>query len=199
MNKLTLNQKQLELFTQPQTYIMLAHFAVPRTPSEAAKHMVLPANTVHYHVNKLLNVGLLECVGETGRSKTYKTIATQFRVAEADLPAFDQNLPKHMSATLKKLERGFTQALDLHCLKGSSLPKDPDNAGFYMLDLYDDFSVSPFEPSLNLLEVSLSQRQYERFSQKLGALLNEVKDSVEEGEMCTFALISFPGRAVSRS
>ena len=58
----TLNEQQLELLCNANTYLLLETFKEPLNPSAAAKKLGLPANRVHYHVKRLAAAGLLRTV-----------------------------------------------------------------------------------------------------------------------------------------
>lgn len=196
MERLTLNQAQLEQLSNIMTFVFLGAFQDAKTPSEAAKMLNLPANTVHYHVNRLADVGLLKVVNEQGRSKTYQTVAMHFRIAKDEHTRFCQKLTQDISGQLKKLERRFIEATEKAHLNPPNYIEDPHDSNYVLLDLENNFKAPRYESVFHLLEVTLSQEQYLTINQKLADLLNEVKDSPEKGEICTFALISFPGRGM---
>lgn len=195
MDRLTLNSAQLEQLSNTMTFVFLGAFQDAKTPSEAAKILNLPANTVHYHVNRLADVSLLKVVNEQGRSKTYQTVALDFRIAKNEHTQFCQKLTQNISRQLKKLERRFIEAAEKANVSDLNCKEDPDDTDYVLLDLADAFQPKTYEPIFILLEITLSQKQYLSFNQKIAELMNEIKDNAEQGETCTFALISFPGQA----
>ncbi|MCA9837919.1 MAG: helix-turn-helix transcriptional regulator [Trueperaceae bacterium] len=196
MERLTLNQNQLEQLTNLTSFVFLSHFRQAQTASEVAKALRLPANTVHYHVNRLAEVGLLEVASEQGRSKTYQAVATQFRMTKEQQASYCHQMSQSISTQLRKLERRFAEAAETSYLNDSSCREDPEDSNYVLLTLESSFQAQKYEPVLNLLEVTMSQERYLTFTQKFADLMNELKDRVEPGETCTFALIAFPGRGM---
>jgi DNA-binding transcriptional ArsR family regulator len=71
MNKpFTLNAKQLELLRDFTNFPVLQIFSKPSNPSDVAKSLKMPANSMHYRVNKLYEAGLLKLVEQKGRRHT---------------------------------------------------------------------------------------------------------------------------------
>lgn len=63
-----------DLLASPKARLLLAVYEEPATPSEIARKLQMPANTVHYWTRRLLAGGLLEQTGQEGRSKTYRSL-----------------------------------------------------------------------------------------------------------------------------
>ena len=61
-----------ELLGTLKARLVLAAYAEAATPSEVARKLEMPANTVHYWTRRLLEAGLLEQVGQAGRVRTYR-------------------------------------------------------------------------------------------------------------------------------
>jgi predicted HTH transcriptional regulator len=94
MKHFTLNEQQLELLSTIPLYQMLEHFAEPSTPSQVAKRLNRPANTVHYHVKRLVAAKLLRCAERNGRQCKYQRVSSKFRFHKSLLPAFEHQFPK---------------------------------------------------------------------------------------------------------
>ena len=61
-----------ELLGTLKARLVLAVYAEAATPSEVARKLEMPANTVHYWTRRLLEADLLEQVGQEGRVRTYQ-------------------------------------------------------------------------------------------------------------------------------
>jgi|GEM_PF-6604780 len=82
--------------------LVLAVYDEPRTPSEAAHLLQLPANTVHYWTRKLEGGKLLEVVAQNGRSKTYRALVdASFAEPQSCLP-FVRGLLSSLSSVVMK-------------------------------------------------------------------------------------------------
>jgi len=80
--------------------LVLAVYDEPRTPSEAAHLLQLPANTVHYWTRKL------EVVTQNGRSKTYRALVDpSFTGTQSCLPLVRGLLSSLSSVVMKAAEQ----------------------------------------------------------------------------------------------
>ena len=60
----TLNEAQLELLFDFQNYILLQTFTESKNPSEVARELGVPANTMYYHVGQLEQAKLLRVTAQ---------------------------------------------------------------------------------------------------------------------------------------
>lgn len=67
------NMQSESLLSNLKARIILLAYSSPGSPSDVAKRLDLPANSVHYWTNRLLEGDLLELVDERGRIRTYRS------------------------------------------------------------------------------------------------------------------------------
>ena len=64
-----------ELLATLKARLVLAAYGEPANPSEVARLLEMPANTVHYWTKRLSEENLLEIVSQEGRVTTYRSLA----------------------------------------------------------------------------------------------------------------------------
>jgi DNA-binding transcriptional ArsR family regulator len=186
----TLNAKQLELLRDFTNFPVLQILTKPSNASDVAKNLKMPANSMHYRVNKLYEVGLLRLVEQKGRRRFYQSVATQFRVRRDVL----ENVSHSHNFTgdaLTKLAKGYETALedyiDRHMTDGK-----PEYIHFG-IDDSGERVVAAYEPCLGLFETRLSQEQYHKLTKMLLDMATEVtrEPSKPKGKPCTVAIVAF--------
>ncbi len=193
MKRLTVNEKQLELISDLKLYSLLARFDEPQTASEVARRLRLPANTVHYHVKRLVAAKLLQCVERKGRQCKYQRVSDKFRFHESLLASYERDAPEHASQLLKKIHKHFIAQLER--TQPDDFPRDKTDPAYLLLE-FKDFEELEAQQTMSLtLEVSLGKKQHAKFVEALEKLFAEIKNSVSEGEDYTFCLLTCPGRA----
>lgn len=186
-NLLTLNAAQLELLRDFTNFPILQIFTEPHNPSQVAKGLKMPANTLHYRVKKLYEAGLLKLVEQKGRRRSYRSVATKFRVRRDIF----QSLNPHLSFTkdaLGKVARGYETALETYTNKHSD---DQDDYIHFGIDDQGEHVMSAYEPCLGLFETSLSQEQYLKLTKALLDIASETTKQSAKGKHCTIAIVAF--------
>lgn len=193
MKRLTVNEEQLRLLSDVSVYGMLERFDEPRTPTEAAKRLRLPANTVHYHVKRFVAAGLLRVTENNGRQHKYQRVADKFRFHESLLPTYEKEFPESLAQHLKKINKHFVKQTEK--MQPSDFVRDPKDSAFILLE-FKDFDDMDVDKTVALtLEVSLTKKQHAKFVEALEKLFVEIKASVSEGGDYTFCFLTCPGRA----
>jgi DNA-binding Lrp family transcriptional regulator len=194
MKRFTVNEKQLALISDIKLYSILERFHEPRTPSEVAKRLKLPANTIHYHVKKLVAAKLLVCVAKHGRQCKYERVSDTFRFHESLLPMFEFKSTNSVAQHLQKIQKHFLS----HAEKTTDedYKRDKNDPAYLLLDFKDFEDMTEAQNTLAMtLEVSLSRAQHDKFVKALQRLFADIKQGVSKGEMYTFCLLTSPGRA----
>jgi DNA-binding transcriptional regulator GbsR (MarR family) len=194
MKRFTVNEAQLKLISDVKLYSILARFDEPYTPSEVAKRLNIPANTVHYHVKKLVAAKLLNCVTKHGRQCKYQRVSDKFRFHESLLPRYEYENSGSTAQHLKKIQKHFLSQAEK--TQEDDFKRDKNDHAYLLLDFKDFEEMDGFHETLALtLEVSLSKTQHTKFVKALEVLFAEIKGGVSKGEMYTFCLLTCPGRA----
>jgi DNA-binding transcriptional regulator GbsR (MarR family) len=185
---MTLNAAQLELLRDFTNFPVLQIFTEPSNPSDVAKSLKMPANTLHYRVKKLCEAGLLKVVAQQGRRRSYQSVATNFRVRRDLMQTLDATRGFTTDA-LTKVAKGYDTALEQHIEKHA---KDSDETGYIHFGIDDSERVmAAYEPCLGLFETSLSQEQYLKLTKTLLAIASETTKQGAKGKHCTVAIVAF--------
>ena len=78
----------------------LGQFFAPKSPSDAARKLGIPANLAHHHAQRHLGLGLLQETGREGGKVLYQLTAKLFKVPRTLLPPGD---PDNKTARLLDL------------------------------------------------------------------------------------------------
>lgn len=193
--RLRVNEIQLKLLTDVQNFTILALFLEPRNPSDAARVLNMPANTLHYRINRLAEAGLLQVVSQKGRRRTYQTATTKFRVHRSLLPMMDENLPAQLNIFLGKLQRRFIAEVERKFSNHANFIRNEEADGYVNFDLTGQPIVTPYLPVARFSEIRLNKERYTWVMQVLIELLEAVeKEPDSEGEVCTLTIIAYRGR-----
>jgi DNA-binding transcriptional regulator GbsR (MarR family) len=185
---LTLNAGQLELLRDFTNFPVLQIFAEPHNPSQVAKGLKMPANSMHYRVKKLYEAGLLKVVEQKGRRRSYQSVATNFRVRR-DLMQSLNDSHGFTKDALTKVTTGYETALEEHIEKHA---KDSDDTGYIYFGIDDSERImTSYEPCLGLFETSLSQEQYLKLTKALLDIASETTKQRARGKHCTVAIVAF--------
>jgi DNA-binding transcriptional regulator GbsR (MarR family) len=185
---MTLNAAQLELLRDFTNFPVLQIFMEPHNPSQVAKGLKMPANSMHYRVKKLYEAGLLKVVEQKGRRRSYQSVAANFRVRR-DLMQRLNDSHGFTNDALTKLAKGYDTALEEHIEKHT---KDSDDTGYIHFGIDDSERVmASYEPCLGLFETSLSQEQYFKLTKALLDIASETTKQSAKGKHCTVAIIAF--------
>jgi DNA-binding transcriptional ArsR family regulator len=174
---------------------VLHHFLEPISPSEVAKKVGMPANLVHHHVKRALELGILFEVKKEGRKVFYQLAARNF-THKRDLLGLEQTI----GTALQRISEAFLESY-LRCESEASNASDPD----YHVYGFGDVGYPPKTPPVKSVELPPEQpahyqvrtlclgvEQYKTLIQTLARLLEETK-SEKNAKPCTIALLGFAG------
>lgn len=165
------DQARTEQLGTLKSRLVLTAYEEPATPSEVARALRMPANTVHYWTRKLEEGGLLEEVDRDGRSRRFRTTPA---AAAAASSGSGVDFARKIMATLGQLVTDEVEARELRGEDDSQLP------GVEMLEV-DDLASD----SVGAL--------FERFQGKIAAA-----QAGADEEAYTIALVVTPGRVSER-
>ena len=195
----TVDEQGLELLHNAETYALLETFEEPLNPSAAAKKLGVPANRLHYHVKRLSEAGLLRVVSERGRSRVYQRVSTKFRFRKEALGVVAEAVTAGAGDLLEGLQKGFTRALETF-FGAAQREADEDTDEYGLLDLGEGVPHA-YQPMLGMAEVRLSREGYASVVRVMREALTtaekEADEGAGEGDVCTVAVVVYPGRAVS--
>jgi DNA-binding transcriptional ArsR family regulator len=170
-------------------------FLEPATPSQVAKKLEMPANLVHHHIKRALELGLVFIAKQDGRKIFYQVAAKNFSFRR-DLLTLEQT----KGAELQQLSSAFLEAY-LRCETDASNANDPDYhiVGFAEPNLpAKPKSAEPRDlPSehpahFQIKTVRLGVVQYQKLIQTLAQLLDE-SNADKSAQPCTIAVLGFAG------
>lgn len=104
-----------ELLGTLKARIVLGAYAEPAGPSEVARLLEMPANTVHYWTRRLVEEGLLEQVEQEGRVRKYRS-----RISED--PCEPEACAPFIRNVMKALDRVVMAAAERHDLADEPTP-----------------------------------------------------------------------------
>ncbi len=188
-----LSAEQLELLFNLPYYAALYLFKEPLTPSEVARRLRVPANVMHYRVKRLFDVGLLEVVDESSRSRTYKTVAERFLLSPELQATVGEAVPAMLDGMLSKLHRNFMRRLEAEAEDFEALFED----GPIEFGLEESFTLGSSKPPeygtwVSISTPTLSAEQFQKIYQAVNIIISEVEP--EEGEKrCTLAFLAYQG------
>ena len=157
-----------ELLGTLKARLVLAVYAEPAAPSEVARKLEMPANTVHYWTRRLLEAGLLEQVGQEGRVRTYRALVpADYCEPQACVP----------------LVRNAMQALDKVVMAAAERH-----------DLAPEQN-SDQRPAIGIHELRLKREDVARIVAELTAAMPDGEEQQPEGgDAYTVSFIVTPGR-----
>jgi hypothetical protein len=172
-------------------------FLEPKSPSEVAKKTGMAANLVHYHANRLLELGLLFETGREDGRVLYQTVARTIKHADGLLGTQMQSNMMNLLSTafLKAYEHSSHLAGDdsteFHLY---SIAKASDSLERQQPKFVDGESVEPRPAHFQSRTLKLSGEQYQTFISKIAKLMLELEAETDKNaEQCTFAFIGFNG------
>jgi hypothetical protein len=172
-------------------------FLEPKSPSEVAKKTGMAANLVHYHANRLLELGLLFEAGREDGRVLYQTVARTIKHADSLLGT------EMRSNTMNVLSEAFLNAYE----HSSHLAGD-DSTEFHIYsiakaseplerqrpDFTDVQTAEPRPAHFQSRTLKLSSEQYQAFIGKVAKLMLELEAETDKNaEQCTFTFIGFDG------
>ena len=157
-----------ELLGTLKARLVLAVYAEAATPSEVARKLEMPANTVHYWTKRLLEAELLEQVGQEGRVRTYQArVPADYCEPETCVP-FVRN-------AMQALDKAVMAAAERHALA-------PEKS-------------SDQRPAIGIHELHLKPEDVARIVAELTTAMPTGEEQPPEGgEAYTVSFIVTPGR-----
>jgi hypothetical protein len=182
---------------------LVGEFLEPTSPSDVAKKTGQPANVVHHHAKRFLELGLLFEVKREARRVFYQLTARRFR--------YDRNIlgEEPDNTELKELIAAFSQAYQ----RSSSLEgHEPD----YSIHWFGDRSEFPNQYQAMLIRFpedavrhenlephpthygartfQLNAKKYQELVKSINKLIVECEDEPSSSDgLCTIALLAFNG------
>lgn len=176
---------------------VLHQFLFERNSSDVAKQLEMPANLVHHHVKRGVELGLLSETKREGKRIYYQLVAKEF--------THSRNLLEYQEAiagALNLLSSAFLpayEASEAQCFEAN----DPD---YQTIGFVEPASLPPkpkrleanaiqdFPAHFHARTVRLSPAQYKRLLRELHKIINDVTlESGSDAKACTLALIGFQG------
>jgi hypothetical protein len=176
---------------------IFAQFLEPKSPSDVARRTGMAANLVHYHANRLLELGLLFEAGREDGRVLYQTVARTIKHADSLLGSEAQ------SDTMRVLSEAFLKAYE----RSNHLAGE-DSSDFHMYGIakasdplerqqptfMTGESVEPRPVHLQARTLKLTGEQYQAFIAKVANLMLELEAETDKNAgQCSFAFIGFDG------
>lgn len=182
-----LNETQLELLLNATYYLMICTYKTPLTPSEAARHLEIPANVAHYRTKRLFRAGLLKVTDE-GRKGCYSSVARSFLIPAELIAALHESSLLMLEGMLSRLQRALLVRTEQNFRElGDSEPLTFDLSGNLNLS---NTQERRYPGSCYFSATNLSSAQYREITEAVKTILDNARE--EEGEKtCTLAFIAF--------
>jgi hypothetical protein len=176
---------------------VLHHFVHERNASDVATELEMPANLVHHHVKRGVELGILEETKREGKRIYYQFTAKEYRYGR-DLLGMDERITTSMNALSSSFLEAYT-AFESHSVEAN----DPD---FHALGFVDPESLSPlperpkdqdmppYPPHFQALTVRLTPAQYLEIMHTLSAMVKDAeRQRTNDAVPCTIALLGYGG------
>jgi hypothetical protein len=172
-------------------------FLEPKSPSDVARRTGMAANLVHYHANRLLELGLLFEAGREDGRVLYQTVARTIKHADSLLGTEMRADTMHLLSTafLKAYEHSSHLAGDdstefhVYGIAKASDPLKRQQPQFMTGE-----SVEPRPAHFQARTLKLTGEQYRAFISKVAKLMLELQaETNKNAEQCTFTFIGFDG------
>lgn len=122
------NEPATEVLATLKARLILEGYKQPANPSEVARALEMPANSVHYWTRRLKEVDLLEEISQEGRTRTYKS-----RLGEN--PCEPEACVPFISNIMQALDKVVMDAAEKHDLAGPATPTQLPEIGVHELRL----------------------------------------------------------------
>jgi hypothetical protein len=172
-------------------------FLEPKSPSEVARRTGMAANLVHYHANRLLELGLLFEAGREDGRVLYQTVARTIKHADSLLGTEMRADTMHVLSTafFKAYEHSSHLAGDdstefhVYGIAKASDPLERQQPTFVTGE-----SLEPRPAHFQSRTLKLGGEQYRAFIAKVAKLMLELEAETDKNaEQCTFTFIGFDG------
>lgn len=173
----------------------LDRFVDPASPSDVARDLGLPANLVHHHARRALDLGLLFEARREGGKVYYQLAARTFRHDRHLLPPGDPD--ERMTSTLRALQDRFLAEYERSDLTARGEDPEWTVYGFPTAAVLPGTDEPPAPGRLahfSARTLRLTPERYARLVRTLARLLAEEETERGEGAgVCTLALLAFDG------
>ncbi len=176
---------------------VLHQFVIERNSSDIAKELNMPANLVHHHVKRGVELGLLEETKREGKRIYYQLTAKEF--------THSRNLLEYQEAIvgqLNALSNAFLPAYEIseaQCAEAN----DPDyhTIGFVEPDTLppkpkrlEENVVQTYPAHFQGRTVYLTSAQYKQVLREMNKIIDDINPQLTgDVKACTLALIGFQG------
>ena len=175
---------------------VLQQFIVERNSSDVAKELNMPANLVHHHVKRGVELGLLEETKREGKRIYYQLTAKEFTHSRNLL-----EYQERMTSALNLLSSAFLpayEASEAQCAEAN----DPD---YHTIGFVEPASLPPKPERLEPVEVQaypvhfqaravrLTSSQYRRLLREIHQIIGDISPETNDAKVCTLTLIGFQG------
>jgi DNA-binding MarR family transcriptional regulator len=176
---------------------VLGRFVDEQNSSDIAKELKMPANLVHHHVKRGVELGLLEETRREGKRIYYQLVAKEFTHSKNLLEYQEQ-----MTSALTLLSSAFLpayEASEAQCAEAN----DPD---YHTIGFVEPATLPPKPKRLeeNVVQtypahfqsrtVRLTSVQYKRFLSEMNRIINDINPQLSgDVKPCTLTLIGFQG------
>ena len=173
---------------------VLHQFVNERNSSDVAKEMQMPANLVHHHVKRGVELGLLRETKREGKRIYYQLTAKEFTHSR-NLLEPDEKLSRLMGSLTQSLLRAHGDYE-----RAAEDGDDPDYAVMGFTDIgisglpLKAREISGFPAHVQMRTLHLTAADYQRLMRQVANLINSATyDSRGNAKACTIALIGFEG------
>lgn len=174
----------------------LGQFLEPRSPSDVAKKLGMPANLAHHHAKRHAELGLLLETGRDAGKVYYQLAARTFKHARSLIPAGAPN--ERVTATLARLEEQFLEAYQRSDRTAGH--DDPDwtvygFSGEKRARPEEEPAGPPIEARPAHFQVRtfrLSPESYQRLVQQMARILEQAEADSDDSP-CTLAFLALDG------
>ena len=176
---------------------VLGRFVDEQNSSDIAKELNMPANLVHHHVKRGVELGLLKETKREGKRIYYQLVAKEFTHSKNLLEYQEQ-----MTSALRLLSGAFLPAYEASEAQCASA-NDPD---FHTIGFVEPTSLPPKPKRLeeNVVQtypahfqsrtVYLTSAQYKRLLSEMNQVITNIQlDKSSDAKPCTLTLIGFQG------
>jgi DNA-binding transcriptional ArsR family regulator len=197
MQKDRLRLTNLEAIRTLRDTPVLHRFLDERNSSDVAKEIGMPANLVHHHVKRGVELGLLNETRREGKRIYYQLAAKEFTHAR-DLLEYGEKI----SAALNLLSSGFLPAY----AASEALFEGANDPDYHTIGFVDPESLPPKPKRLEVMEAQtypahfqartlrLSPAQYQRLLRELSQTINDATPELDrDAKACTLTLIGYQG------
>jgi hypothetical protein len=179
---------------------ILPRFVQPASPSDVARDTNTPANLVHHHAKRALELGLLFETKREDRKVFYQLAARTFKHARDLLNVEEQEIEE-----MKQLSDAFVKAYMRSDRIAGHL--DPEYSIYGFGDTRSGGNIEDLKPEFTPFESTearpahfqartfrLSAAAYKTLIQSISSLIMKAEpDSKKDADSCSFAFLAFDG------